>query len=578
MKRFALITAAALVAMMLFAGIAAAAPGDYDPHNTSVWWSVYDMEPGSNVDIRTTVGDWDIINANMSGETGVAYFKTDPVNDPDFFDTYQRNVYGQLVHTDFQLNTNSCASCHMTHTAQSRGLLFRNGVYNTCTACHDGTLGFLNVFAPPTEDQPWGGSITAGTFGVEKSRNASVHLANGVMEIAAAPGGNRAKVAVDEDNGAGSWGSEFNCGSCHAPHGSYSIRLLHYNPNNISLRKRLPQSAQEANSGGLWEAGFTAQSVAPGSYLYKFTVSGAYAGAPWLYGYNGATTGMGIFSGRNPRFFTRIYDIDYYDPNTVGGPMATIDGTRIMNRFLGINYAGGYFYVKDEDAEADLKQFMFERFGAVDYDIAAQVAAGKVKVDIGYVMKVTAQAQDVSAEMVANGWALPQYSSNYIDPTSYSGIYPTRSTVTNLNRYAYNLFCAACHTDYLMGSASGQGPDGKGIYSKAFRHTINRGATGGGTMPVKGTANSLLCVSCHYGHGVDSSFMLLADTTLVDADELSTGAPNPFQGANDVNPSSALKRYINQAVCWSCHANSSAATLKNSQWYWDGYDDGRGNW
>ena len=161
-----------------------------------------------------------------------------------------------------------------------------------------------------------------------------------------------------------------------------------------------------------------------------------------------------------------------------------------------------------------------------------------------------------------------RYMSNHYDTTTYAGVVLT-GTGTNA---AYNLFCASCHTDYLGNGASSQPVGGVGVYSKAHRHTINRGATGGGTMEVKGGGNQLLCVSCHFAHGADSSFMSLANAQLVDADP-------KFVGSNDVNPSSALKRYVNMSVCWSCHANSSAATMKNSQWYWDGYsEDGRGNW
>ena len=120
------------------------------------------------------------------------------------------------THGEYQNNTNSCASCHQTHTGASKNLLFKDGVYNTCTACHDGTLGMYNVF----------NHSNAGTFGGTDAGNMSVHLADGSVQVKAAPGGNLSA-------NSGAWINEFNCASCHSPHGSYSERLLHYNPNGM---------------------------------------------------------------------------------------------------------------------------------------------------------------------------------------------------------------------------------------------------------------------------------------------------------------------------------------------------------
>ncbi|MBS4030825.1 MAG: cytochrome c3 family protein [Clostridiales bacterium] len=690
MRKFTLIAVIAIVAMLVFAGFAMAAPGDYQPHSTSASYeaqlttsytdslgnthsyvagSVYFLDPHfkSGTDPRWTNGSWLIFNANYTGELNVPYFKSsnvaDAVYEPAFHSTFQRNVFGQLVHTDFQLNTNSCASCHMTHTAQSRKLLFRNGVYSTCAACHDGTLGFLNVFAIPGGTNPFGGSQTAGTFAANKARNASVHLASDTMKLAAAPGGNRANVVESGGFTASTnpWGADFNCASCHGPHGSYSIRLLHYNPAGISMRTASPIGATIANTGGLWFEGqklkldagkFKAEYefynirrdvtladltiVKTGNYsmvpartgttpnivnTYESFTNGTVtltraqmdeavtlgSGAPatttnrklttyipenespWLYSYaGGATTWDGR---RQPRFASRIWYEGFYNPNSVGGPMAAVHGAGLLNRFFSMKYGKGYAALSVEE-QAVLENFLAGKDAdGVDYTDwptaftkipLGTFDASKLRIDVGGVVYVQATgrtAEELAALPNPETPALPQYSANYIKTDTYTGKYATASgrnitgsTITDQNRYAYNLYCAACHTDYLLGSASANPADGSGIYSKAHRHTINRGATVGGTMQVKGTGNSLLCVSCHYVHGTDSSFQQLADAAIVDD-------VAAFEGANDVNHSSALKRYINMAVCWSCHANSSAATLKNTKWYWDGYEaDGRGSW
>jgi predicted CXXCH cytochrome family protein len=590
MRKFTLIAVLTVVALLVFASFAMAAPGDYEPDTTSgkVYEDLTDtytdgagntytpgyffLNPrarnatdprqvmqadGTLIKNSDPLAPWNIFNANYTGETGVPYYGGGT------FNTYQRNVDGQLVHTNFQLNTNSCASCHMTHTAQSRKLLFRNGVYTTCTACHDGTLGFLNVFAAPTVENPFGGSRTAGTFGADYGRNASVHLASGAVTISAAPGGNRMKAAnVDGLPSGNSWSAAFTCGSCHGPHGSYSIRLLHANPNNISLRTRSAAASNAANStfntGGLYKVGMTLEAVAdPTPYFKKFKIptSAWTAGAAWYYGYPGGAD-MNA-SGRNPRYVTRIY------PTVVDGVYAgtginafgvTGTGINILNKFISINYGGGYAYFKDTAAEdafvAELQKF--DNTATVDNYLT------KIKIDAGGVIKITAGS--TVPDTAAN-----RYKSDFINTATYDGL-----VLQGTKNAPYNLYCAACHTDYLGASASGQSGSGMGVYSKAFRHTINRGATGGGTMQVKANGNNMLCLSCHFAHGVDSSFMSLANATLVkdSADSLQ----------NDINTSSALKRYINMAVCWSCHANSSATTLKNSQWYWDEYGDGRSSW
>ncbi len=133
---------------------------------------------------------------------------TSQVNGQDFSDR---------VHIEFQNNTNSCRSCHEPLTTVSSNYFYHNGVYSTCTACHDGSLGIYNVFT---------GNDSSGSFGGSYSGNMSIHNVNSALKNEAAPGGNRKS---EEDN----WTANFSCGSCHNPHGSYSDRLLINNPNNM---------------------------------------------------------------------------------------------------------------------------------------------------------------------------------------------------------------------------------------------------------------------------------------------------------------------------------------------------------
>jgi predicted CXXCH cytochrome family protein len=160
-------------------------------------------------------------NAN---QTGVG------VDKENNFSQAIKNVEGHKTHGDYQHNTNSCASCHQTHTAKTGSrLLFADTQYQTCVSCHDGTLGFYNVLETGEKASLDG----AGTFGGSHANNMSIHMANNSMQIKAAPGGN--PNGTNETGGV-QWGAQFSCASCHAPHGSYSDRLLHY---NLKLRQEI---------------------------------------------------------------------------------------------------------------------------------------------------------------------------------------------------------------------------------------------------------------------------------------------------------------------------------------------------
>jgi len=478
------------------------------------------------------------------------------------FSSLVRAVPGQLVHSDFQLNTNSCASCHMTHTAVGGSLLFQRTVTDTCFACHDGTIGALNVLAAPRSGtagiERFGGSETAGTFGLIEEFNASVHNVDGGETLSAAPGGNRGGTLDSAGMHSTGWLGTFTCASCHAPHGSYSIRLLHSNPALVGWRDANPNEATNFATGGLWNHGNTltvAATVYPDlavhGVVYQVNVTAAVynnIAAPWLYGSARATTltaprqvnAHTFAAGRYSQHNTRIYATNLYNPNTAhlpadqGGPFSTVvDAVYLLNDFFEINYMTGAIFITPANLTA------LQNMGA---DLAT------LRIDLARALVVTASTTPASTP----------FDLNHINTESYS----------QLN---YNRFCAACHTDYLPqgGTADSRASamaDGYGTYSLAHRHTINRRATVGGSMTVTGAGNQLLCVSCHFAHGADSRMMRLADASL-----------NNFAAPlEDVNPSSALKRYVNQAVCWSCHANSAATVFRNTDYYWLNYDANRG--
>jgi len=450
-------------------------------------------------------------------------------------------------------------------------------------ACHDGTIGFLNVNAAATGTTSgvgMGGSVAAGTFGVLTGRTPSMHDVFVENTLSGAPGGNR--TGITEQAGA-SWNTRFTCASCHAPHGSHSIRLLNTNPNNVALRQIAPASAGVA--GGRWSpnaraAGFTVASATYSAarqlWVYPTVVASAYT-APWVAGYTGSVSVTAY--GRLTAPWTRIYH-EAWNPNLNGksDPTGTAAWTaadidNLLNRYFTINFATGEV-IQTETQRNDLINFLQN----APFNLsAADAAVAPLNIDVARGLRVRAQA---NTAYLPNNLVFGARQVDFINPATYDAP-------------SYNLFCAACHTDYLPTiSAGSQTGSGVGIYSQKFRHTIDRGASAGPVpMPVRGGtaftaanltgtvtgSNRLMCLSCHFAHGADASMMLLADNTRVSAAGGATGTPtDPLQ--NDVSAqlggSSALKRYINQASCWHCHIRSSANVFHNSETFWTEFSNG----
>jgi len=419
----------------------------------------------------------------------------------------------QRTHGAYQNNTNSCASCHQTHTGASKDLLIKRGVYNTCTACHDGTLGFYNVFS----------ASTAGTFAGTKDGNASVHLANGSLTVDMAPGFNdyTGTNTAKTDN--------FDCASCHAPHGSYSDRLLHYSPQgmaDIAIAKKgnkiidagvvTPATIPSATAtsaayvlvrGTAADAGITGEPAAtPVLYVVKrvknadATYSYVRDANPWVAGYEHAMND-------SYKFLKVINYCEFFDASGKVIPLVQ-EGTPVKN--LDVIY--GLAYAK----------------GAKVGDIV------KASIARAYVVKF-----------------------NQIKIGDFGGIDITKIDINSYDEQGkgkpISEYCGACHTDYMTHSGS----DVNG----AFRHSTD--------------SDRFNCLKCHFAHGTDVTIMKDARdrdlTTLVAAGATDADAKAYLL---DKNPSSALKRYTNMSVCWKCHSavEGKSSKLMNNTEYWTNFN------
>ncbi|WP_366923743.1 cytochrome c3 family protein [Metallumcola ferriviriculae] len=433
------------------------------------------------------------------------------------------------VHGQFKKNTNACASCHMTHTAAGGSLLLRNGVYNTCTACHDGTLGKLNVFDIPVYDSSVEAAdyvnVGGGSFGgvVDTVYNASMHLARGSITLVTAPGGNKSLNADLNGDGINdteteSWTGDFDCSACHQPHGSYSDRLLVPNPANIE---------RQALTVASWEVIGTQD----GTNVWGAVYEGEVVEGPWLHmeSYSLGKTQTVIYQA--------VYEVDVsitpmvVDPDKNQGDDGYILPSSVhLNDNFAINYAQGIATKKDSyTPPANLK--------------IAIVPALVVKVDKGYFEGDgdSVPVGPYNVDVLGGGNSYEQGLDGTI--IRWQGVNET----TNLGKNGITWFCAGCHTDYYAEKYdAGGGLEGR--YATAYRHTINRQSVDGSGEQsfvyeyglYQGSQEDVLtCLSCHYAHGTTKQIMRNADDTQA-------------QDA-DANPSSAIKRYVNMAVCWKCH-------------------------
>ncbi|MEH7108058.1 cytochrome c3 family protein [Bacillus sp. JJ1764] len=465
---------------------------------------------------------------NNSNETGKG---VDGATDGSEHDNVVKALTGQKVHTSYQNNTNSCASCHQTHTAKGDSLLFADTVYNTCSACHDGTLGYLNVFAD--------GSVTAdtaitmsgaGTFG--GTHGSSMHMSNDTVDISAAPGGNQ---TGDNTKGYGSqWSESFNCASCHAPHGSYSDRLLAYNPNGIAALpvskggnqlENVPvydqaagQTVAEALAGKtdavvLLRSEDTNGKVTVAQYN-KGTSGYTKTTAPWLYGYDLRTDGK--------TYYSRLMK----DATTVAAYGST---------------SGVYFDY--ENAQA--------------YSTDATGAAALKTATVGFiarpvVVRMAKEGYETIQSAYYNGAPLAKFggkTAQQLIDLGYTVGTDTDQTVKNVG-VQMSKFCAACHADYLQASSAGKISHFGNEYA-AYRHSTN--------------SDSYTCVRCHYGHGTDAYIMKDAlGRTIKDLVAAGQTEADALAYMQDNNKSSALKKFTNMSVCWACHNSSHAESIKNT--------------
>jgi predicted CXXCH cytochrome family protein len=470
----------------------------------------YSVELAYKTAPTVIVANGDVLIANYSNgiidTTGVDH-STNLVNANETgFEGLSKKRSGQKMHGSYQNNTNSCASCHQTHTGEDHYLLFRDGTYSTCAACHDGTMGANGVFDAA--------SAKSGTFGGSHAGNMSVHLADGTVDVKAAPGGNHTDT--------GKWAEEFTCASCHNPHGSDSSRLLKTDPAGWIKTENTITGVTAENKNGKTNGGM------------KFTGKSIYEKASL------PATNVGDYILVRQTLST---DQAVVDANVFFKRAAVPAGSTVISTYKW-DYKGKK-YIEDtslwirSDGGRPAVETQLKVAGVAKPATAEFVIVWKDGFAFSKPLDTTAASIDSATFLI--GSAVDKTTNNYDYFDSAAPTYVKDSGVQ------MSKFCASCHTDYL--SATYANAD-TGVFTAAHRHQTD--------------TDRLTCVRCHYAHGTDATIM---------KDSLDRGlaeltAPGGVYDANptaaldylkDPNPSSALKRYTGMAVCFGCHDGSIAS-------------------
>ncbi|WP_251551910.1 cytochrome c3 family protein [Neobacillus muris] len=437
------------------------------------------------------------------------------------------------THGAFQNNTNTCASCHQTHTAaEGNALLFKDGVYSTCSACHDGTTGAYNSFAPATTETV---ESIQGTFDVHgTNQNGSMHNADGAVQLSAAPGGNPNATA------------DFDCASCHNAHGSGSAE-----ENNLAVDPAGWGEVPYLESTGTRSTVtiYSGHAMKTFNYDNKTSPNGKlFINIP-IYNSVAEATAAGTASkaaGNKPYPYVLVKQTAGTGNSFYSRAGITDENTLVIQtyRWSSSKYVADYSLWLRELSYPFTANTVLYSSDAPTYD---NVAAGKPEassLNLASNLKVVykdgfaygADVGNIKSANIALG----------IDVETDGNIEHLWDGTVPDSGIEMTKYCAACHIDYLSESRN----DVSGTYTTAHRHAnVSR--------------DELTCVRCHYAHGTEASIMHDAnDNSIFDL----TASGGAFQGNNqgaidylkDPNPSSALKRYTGMSVCYACHGGGES--------------------
>jgi predicted CXXCH cytochrome family protein len=149
-------------------------------------------------------------------------------------------------HGGYTATTDACAGCHRAHTATGPNLLIQTSTYALCMSCHGsaGTGADTNV-----ADGFFLSTRGASTTGTAQTTDNAPLLAGGFTNYKGAAVTSKHDVALNGTPAtAAAWGNgstrgvatnisdvQFNCASCHDPHGSSNYRIVKTTVNGVAV-------------------------------------------------------------------------------------------------------------------------------------------------------------------------------------------------------------------------------------------------------------------------------------------------------------------------------------------------------
>ncbi|MCW3491297.1 cytochrome c3 family protein [Dethiobacter alkaliphilus] len=453
----------------------------------SAWGDTYN--PVERIDLAAE----GIYNANRTGHDNVAGFEG-----------YSRNVPGQKVHTGFSVNTNSCASCHMTHTAQGSGLIFQRSIYNTCSTCHfDSSMNTYNIHDDTTLP---GGRFYDGDNQPESSRQGvSFHLATGAKELGDAPGAPDESEWDDPDN-FGWWDQPFTCGSCHAPHGAYGERHFNMNINGSAQR-------------------YEGILLAPDQYdEEKYRPELLEETSPWLY-----------YDNDSPYFEEYGLIIQH-----------VINGTSIedVTHLFSVHYAEGYVQIRD-DLPLEEQQQIADVFDNENEDYIITYSQATV-LDMEVERELDENDNVIWEESVYYGGTVAYCTAchqGYLDKNEqdqYVVVHGDREFPEMMWFHVIDENIAGLFSEEPDPDEFTIHPDGNKLKLEVNRDWEND------------FEQRLVCLTCHFAHGTDSHLMM--DREVNNPMYLQDGAPEPPEETYNLRFGNRLEiEDMAWEVCFVCH-------------------------
>jgi predicted CXXCH cytochrome family protein len=416
--------------------------------------------------------------------------------------TTNKSRTGQNVHGFYQNNTNSCASCHQTHTANDNNLLLKDGTYSTCSACHDGTTGAFNNFKQKTATNA--SNSISGTFDVSADvDHGSMHQADGTLQISAAPGGNNTPDTAQGSIGAATWGQDFDCASCHAPHGGGST-----DENNLNL--------DPMGWGGIPYA--TTNNDTKNGKLFKNATIYTLSTLPTdktPYILVKATVGDVLTS-------LNVADVSKTNDHTAGylyGRAGAVKTDKVLQtyRWDGQKYVPDFSLWLRSTGHVSAP---FENANTFFNDATGKDITSTLNVVWRDGFIYGAGVDNVSTAQFSLGIDVETSGDNaaaLYDVTNSSYVFDAGVEMTK--------YCGACHTDYMIDPTTRDFAVAPSLKNPDITRQV-------------GLTDALTCVRCHFAHGTKESIMKTQN------DQLATAGLETLSSANPEH-SSALRRYIN---------------------------------